>query len=401
MHWYVSRPIAAFLWSCLAVAGPSQAQTVSSLGQAVEAAWTLSPQARSLASRQNELDARSRAASSLFAGPPSLLLSHRTDRLGSNGGLREDEIEVSAPVWTPAVRRSTSEQVDADRAALAGQYALAKLKLAAEVRELAAQAAAARIERDIAQGKLREAQLLAADVERRVKAGDAARVDSLQAQSTQRQSGAGHALAEGALARALSQWRALTGLASVASLDEAPGSPQDHPAVLSAQAQLRAAQARLALAQADRREPMEVGVGMTRERPASGFASDNSLRLALRIPLGSASRNASKLAAAQAEVDEADAQALAAVRAIEAERDAVRSDLDAARRAESLAADRERGSREVQDLIAKSYRLGESDLPTRLRADNERFEAELAHAKARLETQRATARLNQAYGILP
>ena len=37
----------------------------------------------------------------------------------------------------------------------------------------------------------------------------------------------------------------------------------------------------------------------------------------------------------------------------------------------------------------------------RLRAETERFEAELAHARARLETRRAIARLNQAYGVLP
>ena len=42
-----------------------------------------------------------------------------------------------------------------------------------------------------------------------------------------------------------------------------------------------------------------------------------------------------------------------------------------------------------------------ANLPTRLRADNERFDAELAHAKARVETLRAIAKLNQAFGILP
>lgn len=49
----------------------------------------------------------------------------------------------------------------------------------------------------------------------------------------------------------------------------------------------------------------------------------------------------------------------------------------------------------------KSYRLGESDLPTRLRAETERFEAELAHARAQIETRRAISKLNQAHGLLP
>lgn len=401
MHFCVSRPAVAVLLGWMAFSGSSHAQTSPSLRQAVEAAWSLSPQARGLASRQAELDTRARAASSLISGPPSLSLGHRTDRVGSNGGLRESEVEVSAPVWTPGVRRATADQVEADRAAFEQQQILAKVKLAAEVRDLAAQAALAQIEREAAQSKLREAQVLAGDVERRVKVGEVARVDLLQAQSVQRQAATAQAQAESALARALAQWRALTGLAQVASLDEQAGSEQDHPAVMSAQAQLRAAQAKLAWTQADRRDPMEVGVGMARERAAFGAPSETSLKLSLRVPLGSYGRNAPKLAAAQAEVDAAEAEALAAGRAVEANRLAARAELEAARRSETLAAERERASLEVQALIAKSYRLGESDLPTRLRAESERFEAELAHAKARLETRHAIAKLNQANGILP
>jgi len=56
---------------------------------------------------------------------------------------------------------------------------------------------------------------------------------------------------------------------------------------------------------------------------------------------------------------------------------------------------------EAQALIAKSYQLGESDLPARLRADNERFDADLALARARSDVQRAIARLNQSLGLLP
>ncbi|WP_158290026.1 TolC family protein [Ramlibacter sp. WS9] len=383
------------------MSGPSLAQPAPSLRQAVEAAWSLSPQARALASRQAELEARARAASSLIAGPPSLSLGHRTDRVGSNGGLRESEFEVTAPLWTPGVRRATADQVEADRASFEQQQALAKMKLAAEVRELAAQAAIAQIEREVAQSKLREAQVLAGDVERRVKVGEVARVDLLQAQSVQRQAAAAQAQAQSAQARSLAQWRALTGLAQSASLDEQAGSAQEHPAVTAAQAQLRAAQAKLAWTQADHRDPVEVGVGMVRERAAFGAPNETSLKLSLRVPLGSHGRNAPKLAAAQAEVYAAEAEAQATVRSVDAEQEATRAELAAAQRAEALAAERETASREVQALIAKSYRLGESDLPTRLRAESERFEAELAHAKARLETRRAIAKLNQANGILP
>ncbi len=401
MHWYVPRPFAAFLLGWLAFTGSAAAQTVS-LRQAVDAAWSLSPQAQALASRQAEFDARERAVSSLMAGPPSLSMSHRTDRVGANAGMRESELELSAPVWSPGVRRATAAQVQAERAAFALVQAQERLKLAEQVREQAALAALARIERDAAAARLAELQVLTADVQRRLTAGDVARVDLLQAQSVQQQTAGLLATADGALARALAQWRALTGLAEVSALDEqAADVLQDHPAVLAAQAQLRAAQARQALVLADRRDPLEVGVGMARERSAFGAANENSLKISLRIPLGTQGRNAAKIAAAQAELDAAAADALAAARGVQSEREATRAELEGARRAQTLAAERERGSREVQALIAKSWRLGESDLPARLRADHERFEAERAHARAQLETRRAIARLNQANGIFP
>ena len=401
MYLSFPRPLLAIVAVCMAFSGAVGAQTNPSLRQAVDAAWALSPQARALQSRQAELDARDRAASSLISGPPSVTLSHRTDRVGSNGGRREYEVEVAAPLWAPGVRGATADQARADRTALERQLMLARSKVAAEVRELAAQFTLAQIEQQVATRKLEEARTLAADIERRVKAGDAARVDLLLAQSTVNQAAATLAQADSALNRVQGQWRPLTGMNSFATLDELVGVQQEHPALAAGDAQLRAAQAKFALTEADRLDPMEVGVGMTRERSAFGAASETSLRLSLRVPFGSDNRNAPKLAAARAEVDAAQAELDAAQRQVDAERQATQNELDTARRTEAFAAERARLSSEAQTLIAKAYRLGESDLPTRLRADNERFDAELAHAKARVETRHAIAKLNQALGILP
>ena len=398
------RPVVAVLWAgLLAAAGTALAQSAPPLRQALDAAWALSPQARALASRQAAFEARGRATASLLSGPPSVSLAHRSDRAGSNGGLRELEAELSAPVWNPGVRSATRGELDAERLAFDRKLALAKLGLAAEVRDLAAQSALARNERDVAARKHEEAGALAADVGRRVRAGELARVDLLQAQALQQQAASVQAQASSAMTRLQARWLALTGLPAVAELEEATATATagEHPALAAAQAELRAAQARLALAEADRRDPVEVGVGLARERAAYGAASETSLRLALRVPLGSEGRNAPRLAAARAEVDAAEADADAAQRTVLAGQQAARSALEAAQRSEVLAAERERLSREVQALIAKAYQLGESDLPTRLRADSERFDAELAHARARVEARHALSTLNQALGSLP
>lgn len=395
------RPRTAAFLGALALACSVGAQTSRpTLREAVDAAWRLSPQARALASRQAELDARSRAAGHFLAGPPTVSLAHKAGR-GAASGAQETEAEISAPLWQPRLRSATSAQVEADRAALAAQMAAARLKLAAEAREIAAAAALAEVERELASRKASEAQALAADTERRVKAGESARVDALRAVSALREAESARAAAEGALARSLANWRALTGLALPAALDETQGPEGQHPLALAAEAQARAARSKLEVSEADRRDPMEVGVGLVRERPGGGAPTESAVRLSLRVPLGGDIRNGARIAAARAELDAAEAELEAARRQSGAEREAAIAELEAARRSERLAMERERFAREAQELIAKSHRLGETDLPTRLRADAERFEAELARARASIEARRALSKLNQANGAMP
>ena len=319
-------------------------------------------------------------------------------------------------MWNPGVRAATQADVAAQRVGFEGQFNAAKLKLAGELRSAAASIATARVDRDLNQRKLQDANMLVHDISRRVKAGENARVDALLAQVVTQQAQAALAQAEGQVNRAQSQWRGLTGLSTAPALDEplanvngnpagAPPALQiiapDHPGLRQAQAQVNSAQARLALVDADRRDPMSVGVGVGRERSVFAAPNETRLRIALRIPLGGDNRNAPRQAAARAELDAAQAELDALQRQVPAEIAAATAELNAARTAQTAAAERNRLSTEVQSLIAKSWRLGDSDLPTRLRADNEQFEASLALARATVDVQRAIANLNQANGILP
>ncbi|OYT92594.1 MAG: hypothetical protein CFE43_08080 [Burkholderiales bacterium PBB3] len=392
----------------------SATSTPTTLRAALEAAWALHPSSRASGHRTAELDARARAARSFTSGPASLGLAHRTDAWSGDAGLREVEAELEVPLWNPGVRRATQNQVTADTSALAWQQSAERLKLAGEVREAAAQLALARVERDAAVRKHLEATQLADDVERRVKAGDTARVDALQARASAQQAQGLQAQSDAALLRALGQWRTLTGQLQSASLDERLPSAgaeagaeagvnrqNEHPTLQAAQAQVHSARTRLALTEADRRDPMALGLGVTRERAAAGANLETSVRLALRIPLGGDSRNAPKLAAARAELDAAQAQADAVARQLDADIAAAHADLDAARRQEALAVQRATLSMQMQALVAKSHRLGESDLPTRMRADNEKLDADLSLARARIALQRAISQLNQSLGTLP
>jgi len=399
----LQTPVPASSPSTATVTAPRSNPT---LRDALEAAWALSPAARSADSRRAEVQARERAAASWVNGAPSATLAQRSDRLSANKGFREYEAELELPLWSPGVRGATQRELLAQRLSFEPQQLVARIKLAAEVRELAASFAVARTERDLAERKHSEARTLAQDVERRVKAGDTARVDSLQAQSQVAQAASGTEQADAALKRLQNQWLALTGLADLPPLNEAqpPSSAlvnSDHPVVQAAQAQVQAAQARLALTEADKRDPMSLGVGVTRERATFGAAGETSLRLALKIPFGGDNRNGPRIAAARAELDAAQAEADAVIRQTRHELASASAELDAARRTEATMVERARLGQEVQALVAKAFRLGESDLPTRLRADNEKFDADLSLARARVGMQRAISQLNQALGLLP
>ena len=397
----------------LCAGGVAQGQTTPTLKQALDAAWALSPQSRAAAPRLAELQARAQAAQAFTAGAPSVNVAHRTDQLNANGGRREYEAEVALPLWNPGVRASTQRQIASEQTALELQWAHARLKLAGELRELLAGLMLARIEQDLAARKHTETLRLSLDVQRRVQAGDAPRVDALQAQAAVQQAQQTVVQADGGVLKLQNQWRALTGLSDMPTpaqaLEVAPelasiaGAAPDskHPALQASQAQTDAAQARLSLAAADRRDPMEVGLGVTQDRSAFGASTDTTLRFALRIPLGGDNRNAPKIAAARAELDAAYAEADAMSRQVQADMATATAALDTARRSEALAAERARLSGEVHALMARSYQLGEGDLPTRLRAENDKFDADLSLARARIDVQRAIAQLNQALGLLP
>ena len=375
------------------------------LSVALDAAWRLSAGSRSLINRQAELDARQQAAGAFLSAPPSLSLSQRTDRFNANQGLRESEASVALPLWNPGTRTATRAQVDVDRTVLAAEQLANKLKLAGELRELTASVALARLELQLAQRKAQEATTLLQDTQRRVKSGDSPRVDALQAEAAARLADAQIVQATTALAQAVSQWRTLTGLSAV-SMPDGPVPPAlpnmaDHPLLVAADARARAAQARLRLAEVDQRDSPELSVGVIRDRSLASDPALNSLRVGVRIPFGGTHRNAPRIAAARAELDAAQAELDAAQRQITVEQATALDALQAASTAERLATERAALSTEAQTLVAKAYRLGESDLPTRLRTDNERFDAELALARARTESQRAIARLNQSSGLLP
>jgi cobalt-zinc-cadmium efflux system outer membrane protein len=344
------------------------------------------------------------AASALFPAPPVISVGQRTDRYNGNRGDREAEAEIAMPLWMPGTRSAARRVAEAESSLLDMRSSANKLRVAKEVREAYWQARLAANEHHLTEHQASEAATLMRDVERRFNAGELARTDFNRARIAERLARAKMAEAEAQEIRAVKVFTALTGLVQLPETIETltTGDQNIEPSQIAAlSAAVQVHRARLAHASADRREPPRLGVGIVRERSAYASDYENSVRVSLHIPLATESRNAPRITAANAELIEAEA-------ALAIERDRAQADIEAAkvelaqaRRIESLATERHQFAEDTHALHDKAFRLGELDLPARLRSENEHFEAELALSRARLEVGRAISRVNQALGLLP
>jgi outer membrane protein, heavy metal efflux system len=378
-----------------------------SLRDAFDAAWQRAVAAREVEGQQRRADADRLAAGKLWAASPALELSHRDDRLQGNAGRRETEVGIAVPLWLPGQRAARAGSADAAAVLARSAEAVARLRLAGEIRELAWQLAGLQAEVRQAEAQTTALQQLADDVERRVRAGDLARADSLAARAEYLAASAAWAEARQQLSSALARWRLLTGFASPPELSEAAGpdlgvaDTAAHPELQLAHRSTELARQRLDLARLSRRDAPELKVGLRQDMPGRGEASQGSLVVGLRLPFGTDDRNRPLEAAALSELHIAQTYG-------ERLRERLDSEIASAREAQRLAqvqleAETHRAQllRERAGLIEKSFRAGETPLPDVLRALAAAAQADSAFARQTAALGLARARLQQTLGRLP
>ncbi|MDX9706488.1 MAG: TolC family protein [Azospira sp.] len=385
-------------------AAPLHAQT---LREAVDAAWARQPAARALAARQNEFTARHEAADGILSGPPAATLANRNDRLQRNDGLTEWEAGIALPLWLPGYQKRTLALIERERDAFAALADEARWRLAGEVRERWWQHRLTENERMLAERRVAASRRLLADVETRVRAGDLPRIDLNQARSAEAAAKAVLAVAEARQQRSTRSFLTLTGLPSLPAAEGMNEKPQEadpaatHPALAPLERAVDAARARLHIASGNVRDLPELAFAMRRERPLDGASWEGSAGIEIRIPLATDARNRPRVAAANAELIEAEARIPYVREQIAAESEAARHELARAIEAAERAELRHRLSTETEREYARAFALGNIDLPQRLRVEADAFDAELAAARARIEAARAVSRYNQAIGVLP
>jgi len=395
-------------WALQAQDTPASAAP-GTLRQAFDAAWARQPEALALQARRDAVRARQAAARAWTPEPAALELSGTSDRLNRNRGARELELAAAVPVWLPGERRGSAALADAEQAALESQLAAAQLRVAATVRDAWWQWQRAGIELDRAQDQLETLRRIAADVARRTAAGELARADQHQADGAVAAAESGLARAEAALAVARQHLRALAGRAPApgdAAAEERPSAAaatgtEAHAALQALEDQAAVAERSAALAATQSRANPELVVSTTRDRGAFGEAAQQSVTLGLRIPFGGGPRHEARRAQAQAEAAELQARLALERERLGAEREAARLGVEAAQAQLAAAERRATLARESRGFFEKSFRLGQTDLPTRLRIDAEAAEAERQAALGRIELAAAISAWRQTLGLLP
>lgn len=418
MNHLARTAVAAMLLAAWSVPAASQ-----SLNQALDAAWQRHPQAAALSARQAEAQARTELAAGFSPAPASVSLGQKTDRLNSNAGMREWELELAAPLWLPGQR--AARQTEAQRAAheLDARTAYLRWQLAGEVREAWWALAAARGALTLARQRLDTAEALAAAVQRRFAAGDLARVDANLAQG-ERLAAQGEVLdADKALRQAEQSYRNLTGAAAPATLPgestestESPTSPRSsvaagpaddaalvpqHPHLQALRASSELAGSRVALVDASRREAPELALRWISERSEATRPHERSVGIKLTLPLSSSGRVSQESASARAELAQAETElSLASIR-IEQDIANARAEFEATEHQLRMARERQTLAADSLMLAQRSFDLGESDLPALMRARADALDTSANLHRQQLMRELALSRLHQAQGVLP
>jgi cobalt-zinc-cadmium efflux system outer membrane protein len=384
-----------------------------SLKDVFDTAWQRQPEAHALLSRRDAAQAQAKAASMLSPEPPALEISQRSDRMTGNSGAREAEVGFAVPIWLPGQRTASVDLAQAEISLLERKLPAAQLRLASAVRDAWWGWLRARVDAELASEQLAGAQGLAADVAKRTNAGDLAKSDQHQAEGAVAAAQAHAAQAQAASAAALAQVMALTGMTAPADLavntagEPTPGPTSGsgpsvgHPLLAELEDRITVAERTSQLIGTQVRSNPELTVATARQRGAYGERYGQTVLVGIRVPLGAGPRHDARLATAQAEAIEMQSQLILEKARIQADQLGAAARLSAARTQFDAVQRRARLANESRGFFDKSFKLGETDLPTRLRIEAEATEATRQAARSRIDLSSAISAWRQTLGLLP
>lgn len=345
-------------------------------------------------------------ANRFYGGQPALNVQHQSDALGSDRGLREWEATVEIPLWRYGERQAVRDLAAGYESYAGAHEAAVRLGVAGEVRESLWGLLLAEEQLRLATQALETAQALEREVVIRERAGDLALRDRLLARDELLAKQDEQLAARVEFRHAIERYEFLTGLAQrPADIREVRSTisaiTDDHPLLQELQRRLAAAVAEVNRLKQGAGAPVQLTLGVRRERAAIGEASQTSAGLGLRLPLEGTRYQATALAAAELNIahiraEQARLQRELMLTAHEAEHSL--SMMDESLR---LAEEQAQVGGESLRLARLAFEAGDLELSQLLRIQSQAMAVERRLTLRRLEQQQAIARYNQAVGVLP
>jgi outer membrane protein TolC len=383
-----------------------QASQQLSLHAVIEHTYERHPNLQVLTARIQEAEALSKAANTLLAGSPAVILRHQTDQLGSRGGLREWEAGLEMPLWFPAQKAARQYLAEQAQQNVPIAKTALSLLIAGQVREYLWEIAWQKNLLALSTQEMNAAKAIENKVRRRFELGELARTDLLLAQEESLRKQTALLSVQTEVQHAQKRYELFTGLQQIPENHQEKLSTLEeigleHPFLNQAQSKVLHAQAQVQLSRAEKRENPQVLLGMRRERSNTSETYQDSIGLSVRIPLGNEAHAATRITAAERVQAE-----------LQSERDLLKRELEIAlheaghmlntyRETLVLAKQQHQLAQENLRLTRQAFEIGEADLVSLQRVQALAFAAERTALQQNLAVQRAISRYNQAVGVLP
>jgi len=382
------------------------------LNDVIKAAFNQHPQRLILESQREETTALQNLSKSWLAGETALTLRTQTDQIGSKKGSQEYEFAYELPFWLPAQRAAWRKVAEvAEQEVEITKQAMLHL-VAGEVREMLWKIAQQEVLVTLAEHEWDMALRLGNQLQRRMELGETAKRDVLLEQEEILRKQSEYQQAEQELNIVFNQYQALTGLEKLPTnfeeiLDETASKKlkeEDlnwHPLIQATQRKLQRAEADLQQVRNSKASPPSVSIGMRRELEKSDNNHKDSVGLTVRIPFGHNGQQGIKLAAAQRNISENQAELQKLLRdtriAIKNAEYIYRSAKDNLQIIES----QQKISNENLRLAQLALQHGELGLIDFQKIQALAFAADRAVQQRKIALKLAVARYHQAMGILP
>ena len=376
------------------------------IAAAVDAASALYPTTVELAARAEQASAWADRGQSWFADRPSLMVAYQGDGWGSDNGLEEREAGISLSLWSWGARSAVQSLGDAlSTESNAARLAL-RWEVAGHLRRTLWGIAIAENEHELSEQALATALRLTTSVERRYELGDVALGDVLLARSSYLEAQTAVIETSARLLDAERAYRSVTGLERRPpflgeTLSDRHEIEPDHPAMAFANAEVRRAEASLAVAEKTFKTGASLLIGSRSERPAFGTTFDDSFGVTVNIPFGGSSHQRAEISAKLRDAAKARSNHSYRVRALTLDMHEAAHGLNVVSQTLAAASERMEMAERHQAMGESAYEKGEVELIDLLKVQSTALAAKRQVTRLTTDQKRQTALYNQAVGNLP